>query len=182
MIGIYGIYRKSDDSCVYVGQSKHIKLRVCQHFTPKGKYNNTEYYYKILENCEGLERQELLNRETYWIDTLSPCDNKQKSGVMFYSEETLQNFSESHKGKHHSEETKRKIGLKSKGRRHKCTEETKRKIGLKSKGRHFKLSEEAKRKISESHKGEKNPMYGKHHSEETKQKMRKPKRKRINNV
>ena len=62
----------------------------------------------------------------------------------------------------------------------------KEEFGRKQKGK--KLSEEAKRKISEANKGcipwnkgipflkgEKNPMYGKHHSEETKQKLRMPK-------
>ena len=34
-----------------------------------------------------------------------------------------------------------------------------------------KMSEETKKKISESKKGEKNPMYGKHHSDEAKQKV-----------
>ena len=36
---------------------------------------------------------------------------------------------------------------------------------------HCKRSEELKRKLSEAHTGEKNPMYGKHHSKETKRKM-----------
>jgi len=50
------------------------------------------------------------------------------------------------KGKHHSEETKRKISGSHKGKHH---------------------SEETKRKLSESHKG-------KHHSEETRRKLSKP--------
>jgi len=40
-------------------------------------------------------------------------------------------------------------------------------------GRH--LSKETRAKLSAANKGENNPNYGKHHSEETKQKMRKPK-------
>ena len=36
---------------------------------------------------------------------------------------------------------------------------------------HFKHSEESKNKVSESMTGEKNPMYGKHRSEETRKKM-----------
>jgi group I intron endonuclease len=42
-------------------------------------------------------------------------------------------------------------------------------------GSHGKLNKETKQKISEILRGEKNPMYGKTHSEKTKQKMRKPK-------
>lgn len=90
------------------------------------------------------------------------------------------------KGKHHSEETKRKISESLKGRS--LPEETKRKISetLKRKYGTGELinpwkgrshSEETKRKLSKAMSGENNPMYGrtpwkgKHHSEETKRKM-----------
>lgn len=88
-------------------------------------------------------------------------------------------------GKHHSEETRKKISEKAKGRignnrgKH-LSEETKEKLRKASlkyfethdspfKGRH--LSDEAKRKISEINKGNKNWL-GKHHTEETKEKIR----------
>ena len=61
------------------------------------------------------------------------------------------------KGKHLSEETKRKLSEAHKGKSPWC------------KGKH--LSEETKRKLSESHKGQKSPMKGKHLSEETKRKL-----------
>lgn len=71
------------------------------------------------------------------------------------------------KGGKHSEETKRKIGLASRGRKH--SEETKRKmserqVGEKNHfwGKHF--TKEHRRKISEAGKG-------RHHSEETKRKI-----------
>ena len=44
-------------------------------------------------------------------------------------------------------------------------------ISLHRKGRTF--SEEHRQKIAEAHKGENNPFFGKHHSEETRQKMSK---------
>ena len=53
-------------------------------------------------------------------------------------------------GKHHSEESRRKMSEAKKGKTH---------------------SEEWSRKMSEAHGGEKNPFYGKHHSEETRRKM-----------
>lgn len=98
----------------------------------------------------------------------------------------------------HSEETKRKIGLKSQGNKHclgrKITDkhiEAMRKGRISNGYKRSKQSEETKRKISESHKGvkfseehilhikqnrpnisgENNPMYGKHHSEDTKKKI-----------
>lgn len=51
------------------------------------------------------------------------------------------------------------------------SEETRRKIGETSKGRIF--SEEVKRKMSENRRGKDNGFYGKHHTEEAKEKMRK---------
>ena len=61
------------------------------------------------------------------------------------------------KGKHLSEETKKKMSEASKGNKYA--------LG-------HKHSEEAKNKIAEAMKGEKNPFYGKHHSEDTRKKMR----------
>ena len=66
-------------------------------------------------------------------------------------------------GKHHSEETKKKIGKSHKGK------------PSHNKGK--PMSEKTKKKLSESKKGlqagEKNPMFGKHHSDETKLKISK---------
>lgn len=99
-----------------------------------------------------------------------------------------------HQGHPHSEETKKKIGEKSKGR--KMSEETKRRISEAEKGKHNSeeakrkmseakkgktFSDEHKRKLAESHKGKRQSeehkrklsesRKGKHRSEETKRKM-----------
>lgn len=59
------------------------------------------------------------------------------------------------KGKHHSEETKKKISDSEKGK--KLSEETKRKMSEANKGKQFMLgkhfSEEHRKKLSEAHKG-----------------------------
>lgn len=60
------------------------------------------------------------------------------------------------KGKHLSEETKKKIGEASKGNKYALGN---------------RISEETKNRMSEAMKGENNPFYGKHHSEESIQKM-----------
>ena len=78
-------------------------------------------------------------------------------------------MSEHHKGKHHSEETKRKIGEGNKGKH--LSEEAKRRMSTSHIGKYH--TEETKRKISESHKGIKNSFFGKHHTEETKRKLSK---------
>ena len=72
-------------------------------------------------------------------------------------------------GKHHSEETRKKMSDSWDYDKH-FTEETRKKIREANKGKKF--SEEHKKKIGAANKGEKNPNYGKHFSEETRKKMR----------
>lgn len=71
------------------------------------------------------------------------------------------------KGKHHSDETRRKISEAKKG--HTVTEETRRKMSEAQKGRTF--TEETRRKMSEAQKGENHPLFGKHRSDETRRKI-----------
>jgi len=99
------------------------------------------------------------------------------------SEATLLKMSESHKGekslwfgKHLPAETRQKLSEAQKGNQNAkgCyrSEETRRKLSVSNKGKHFgTLSSEHKLKISEAIKGVKHPMYGEHHSEESRRKM-----------
>ena len=73
-----------------------------------------------------------------------------------HSEETRKKLSESNKGRHPSEETKRKISESQKGKHH--SEETLKKMSESHKGKH--LSEETRKKLSESHRGSKNGNFG----------------------
>lgn len=82
------------------------------------------------------------------------------------------------KGRHHSEETKKKLSEANKGRI--VSEEERKAMSERNpwKGREgwmkgVEFTDEHKKKISESHMGENNPMWGKHHSEETKIKLSK---------
>ena len=72
------------------------------------------------------------------------------------------------KGSHHTEESKRKLSIAGLGRRHSV--ETKQKLSGLSKGRTY--SKEVRKRWSESKMGAKNPMFGKHPSEETLNKFR----------
>lgn len=88
MKGIYAIFRKSDDLCLYVGQSSEVENRINCHFyrkprTPEDELHNliykneVEYYYKILEECDETIRGQ---RERYYIELLKPIYNKSKGG------------------------------------------------------------------------------------------------------
>ncbi|MEE3490621.1 MAG: GIY-YIG nuclease family protein [Methanobrevibacter sp.] len=74
MIGIYGIFRKSDDKCMYVGQSKNVNERIKQHLNGKTNthFNSEEYYGEMLEQHFIDNNQYRLDREAYWINELNP--------------------------------------------------------------------------------------------------------------
>lgn len=78
------------------------------------------------------------------------------------------------KGGHIYEETKEKLRRANYGK--KASEETRKKMSEKLRGNQNakgnKLSEETKRKMSDAQRGEKNSFYGKHHSDETRQKLK----------
>jgi hypothetical protein len=80
--------------------------------------------------------------------------NQNVAGYIVPTEESRKKISDYHKNKPKSEEHKEKIRQSNLG---------------KNKGK--TATDEHRRKNSDSHKGEKNSMYGKHHSEETKAKI-----------
>lgn len=118
---------------------------------------------KILVACDdcGEVRE---NRKNQYRPLCRQCSHKGKQPRLgkHHSEETKRKISESERGKVISEETRRKISEATKGLE--VREETKRKISASGKGR--QVSEETRRNISESLKGENHPFYGKHLSEE----------------
>lgn len=100
------------------------------------------------------------------------------------SEETKEKISKSKQGqqswlgRHHSEESIEKMKKpKSEEHKQKLSDAGKGKIPWnKGKVGLQKHTEESKRKISDAIKGKKNPFYGKHHTEETREKLRKPRK------
>lgn len=104
---------------------------------------------------------------------LATCDKCGKVRITSKHDYCALCLSCSHKGKHPSEETKRKMRGRTpwnKGKTDIYSEEAKQKMAEAAKGR--LCSDETRKKLSEAHKGRKSPMKGKHHSEETRKKMR----------
>ena len=113
-----------------------------------GKHLSEEHRRKISEANKGKKCKHLTEEHKRKI-------SKSKKGGKL-SEETKRNMSEAHKGKIFSEEHKRRLSEAGMG--HVVTEET-------------------RRRVSETQKGNKN-MLGKHHTDETRQKMSKSQKKR----
>ena len=120
------------------------------------------------ETDEGLSARELIKKKEYL--QRPACELIFLTGS---EHRRLHNRGEKNPyfGKHHSEETKKKMSEAKIGTHH--SEEHKKKIsqalsGEKNPnfGKHF--SEETKKKLSFAMSGEKNPLFGKHRSEETK--------------
>lgn len=143
------------------------------------KHGKDVFDFNILLECDESELSHEEHKFINLFDTYKNGYNLTEGGEIAISKspEIAKKISESQKGKIVSEETKQKLrqyrGEKSSfyGKHH--SEETKRKLHNAHKGK--TLSDEHRKKLSESHKGiqagENHPMYGKHHSEKTKQKL-----------
>ena len=156
------------------------------------KYGKENFKVKLIEECNNLD--ELNKKEIYWISKLnadlrSDYYNIASGGSNIRSFRGINNPMY---GKHHSEESKAKMSINqsisswNKGTSGLYSKEYRAKIssGVSKSKKGKKLSEshrlaiskamknpEVRAKISKSLKGINNPMYGKHHSEESKAKI-----------
>lgn len=138
----------------YIGSGKIIKS-ILRKSGPSRFYETTRVYFDTREQASDYEREfvtaELVESKE-WYNLRTGGDNGSVP-----SKETRDKISRSHKGKTISKETRAKISESAKGR-----------IGITP-------SKETKRKISQALKGkmtgEKNPFYGKTHTNETKEQM-----------
>lgn len=217
---VYNIYliTNLDNDKKYVGLTKFsITERFYQH-TKRGfilteaikKYGEDKFFIELIEEVDTAGRAYEL--EQYYIkeyNTKVPYGYNLTDGgdgifgwevTEEYRQECSERVKQLHKekkvgmyGKNHSDETKRKMSVASKGKSkpwligRKLSPESIEKLRQINLGR--VLSDETKKKISENHhdvNGENNPMYGKKHSPETIEKLRekaknRPKRVWINN-
>lgn len=146
----------------YLGSGIHLKRAIEKY----GKENFKRITIDISEN-----RQDLNRKEIFWIS-------------FFNAKEIGYNITRGDDGfnGHHSEESKQKIGAFHKGKAR--TEEDKQKISCGRKGITFSDTHKHNMSIvrKEKFKGKGNPFYGKHHSEETLQKMRDARRRYLDGI
>jgi group I intron endonuclease len=164
VLGIYQVRSKKQPEKFYIGGSVNIIGRFRSHRSRLKK--GTHWSYKLqnhynefgLNDLEftilcGCERSQLIQFEQYYIDFYNPYFNTQK-------------IADSAIGVKRRIETKLKQSIWQKGLRRKpLSEETKRKIGAKS--RLMVFTEESKMKMSITARGNSSHL-GHYHSEETK--------------
>lgn len=199
--GIYQI-RNIINNKVYIGSAINFKQRWKKHKEQlkKGmhpntylqnawnKYGENSFVFEITEIIKEIDQ--LIPKEQYYKDLYKSYDRnfgydirkiaESNLGIKC-SEKSRKKHSKSQKGKRHTEKARRNMSLAKIGKiftiKHK-KELSKSQIGNKNALGH-KCSNEAKQKMSLIRKnkyiGENHPWFGKHHSEETKQKMREAK-------
>lgn len=201
---ITGIYKITNNinGKIYIGQSIDIEHRWNEHQKAKTnfylhnairKYGIENFDFEIIEECE----EHLLNsREIFWIDYYDSYNNGYNlttggEGTRGHkmSDEGKKILSKSHRGKSspnkgvpHTNETKKKISDRCKGRipwnkgkknEYKLaphSEEIKKKISDSNKGKKHNLTEEGRKRLSISASKQKNRL-GQSPSEETRKKI-----------
>lgn len=141
------------------------------------KYGKENFKFEILEYFNSNEEVNQAERDligdqykSYWC--LNCCEGGQTTFGWKHSEETKQQLRDRLLGSTQTEESNKKRSQKLKGRI--FTEEHKQKIGNKHKNK--VVSEGSKRTMKNNHadfSGQRNPMFGKNHSDETKQSLSK---------
>ena len=155
---MYGyIYKTTNliNKKIYIGQKKSDKY-LGNKYLGSGKlivyalqkYGKSNFSVELLQECYSLN--ELNDAEMYWINKFNSTDKKIGYNITLGGGGTS--------GFHLSEESKKKIQI------------TRATTEFKQKMQEIYSSDEYKMKVS--HKGKDNPMYGKTHSEEAKEKIR----------
>lgn len=151
IIGIYCIENKLDHK-KYIGQSIDVADRWQRHIR---HLNNHCHHNELLQQAWNEYGFENFDFYVLQVCTDSELDSLEKRYICMYD----------------SMNHDKGYNLASGGKRNfSVSDSTKQKIGKTSRGRKF--SDEVKKRMSETRKGSNNGFYGKHHTEETKEKMR----------
>jgi plasmid stability protein len=175
---IYRITNTVNGKC-YIGQTyRNLETRWTEHCRCAKQGVNTHLYAAIRKYGSSSFDQEILEsvslecvneRESYWIETLSPAYNMTKGGDglrgVVHSTESRLKMREA--ALNRSPETKEKIRAALKGR--KLSPEHRAKISASRCGK--SLSTETRAKLSVAMSGDRNPQYGKRASIETRAKL-----------
>jgi group I intron endonuclease len=181
--GIY-IIKNEINNKFYIGSSVNIKkrwrdhrwrLRNNKHHSPYfqnswNAYGEESFTIEVLEECPVTD---LLKREQFYIDEYTPEYNVSKTAGnrlgCKHSDETKKKIGDKHKGKTLTDASKRKISETRKGKP--ICEATRRALLAANIGRNH--SEETKRKIGIANAGKPNAKKGTFLSEHTKEAIRK---------
>jgi group I intron endonuclease len=154
---------------VYIGQTTNLKKRINYYKCSKCK-NQPKIHNSLSKYGWDMHQFEIIEEIIYEGDDLSLLNDREIFWIAEYdSHKNGMNCNDGGSNRKLSEETRKKISEKCKGRKHSkevCLILSKAQTGRKH-------PEEVKNKISESQMGEKNHRYGKthKHSEETKKKI-----------
>ncbi|MFR2056522.1 MAG: NUMOD3 domain-containing DNA-binding protein [Streptococcus salivarius] len=184
---IYSITNKINNK-KYIGVTKDLDTRKRKHFweLKNNRHSNEKlqrdynvfgasaFEVEILEELKYATKKEGFKKEVFYIGKYNSCDDGYN---MSYGADgsNLSQITDDTREKHRQEMLGNTYWL---GRKH--TEETKKKIGDVHRGKTVKAS--TRKKLSEKAKektGEKNPFYGKQHTDGTKQKLREARSKNV---
>jgi group I intron endonuclease len=180
IIGIYQIQSTTHPERIYIGSSISIKdrwrmhkldMREGRHDNFKlqrhyNKYGLDDLVFSIIEQFDIISRDFIIDREQYYLDTMNPWFNIAKFAEhpaigRKLSQEQIENLCIINTGRKDSPETTRRRSESHKGL-----------YGVNN-GRKF--SEEVNRANSERNSGERNGFFGKHHTQESIDKIKKTK-------
>jgi group I intron endonuclease len=158
LTGKSGIYKITNliNGKIYIGRSVNLKSRKSKHKTSITKtiiskaiqkYGHDNFKFEVIEYCEC---DILVEREQYYMDLFNPYD---ENGYNLLKDSSYGGWT----GMFHTSETRSKMSESKKG----SIPWNKDKKGVQE------CSDETRKLMSENSIGEKNPFYGKKHSDET---------------